>query len=62
MSKSLGSALVTILLSVTVCVILMVAAAIITDQGLYYVAAGLFAVSGVAGVYVVRALQKKIGR
>ena len=59
--KSLGSALVTILISVIVCVILMVAAAIITGDMLYLIAAGLFCISGVASVYVVRNLKNKLG-
>lgn len=59
--KSLGSALVTILISVIVCVILMVAAAIITGDMLYLIAAGLFCISGVASVYVVRNLKNKMG-
>jgi hypothetical protein len=59
--KSLGSALVTILISVIICVILMVAAAIITGDMLYLIAAGLFCISGVASVYVVRNLKNKMG-
>lgn len=59
--KSLGSALVTILISVIICVILMVAAAIITGDMLYLIAAGLFCISGVASIYVVRNLKNKMG-
>jgi hypothetical protein len=59
--KSLGSALVTILVSVVICVILMVAAAIITGEMLYLIAAGLFCISGVASIYVFRNLKNKMG-
>lgn len=60
--KSLGSALVIILVSALICVILTVAAAIITGEWLYYIAAALFGISGLAGVYVVRNLTQKMNQ
>lgn len=59
--NSLGSALVTILVSVSVAVILMVVASVITGDMLYLIAAGLFLISGVASIYVVRNLKDKMG-
>ena len=59
--NSLGSALVIILLSSLVCVALTVVAAVVTGEMLYLIASGLFAVSGIAGVLVVRNLSKKMG-
>ncbi len=59
--NSLGSALITILISVSVAVILMVVAAVITGDMLYLIAAGLFLISGVASIYVVRNLKDKMG-
>jgi len=59
--KSLGSALVTILASSFLCFALTVAAAIATGEWLYLVAGVLFVISGLAGIWVVRSLQKKIG-
>jgi len=58
--KSLGSALVVILISSVLCVLLTVAAAIITGEMLYLVAAVLFLISGVSGIWVVRNLDRKI--
>lgn len=58
--KSLGSALVIILVSAVVCMLLMVAAAVITGEWLYYIAGTLFAISGLAGIYVVRNLSQKM--
>lgn len=58
--KSLGSALVVILISSVLCVLLTVAAAIITGETLYLVAALLFLISGVSGIWVVRNLDRKI--
>jgi len=59
--QSLGSALVIILASALVCTALTVIAAVVTGEMLYLVAAGLFLISGVAGVYVVRSLSRKMG-
>jgi hypothetical protein len=59
--NSLGSALITILVSVSVAVVLMVVAAVITGDMLYLIAAGLFLISGVASIYVVRNLKDKMG-
>lgn len=58
--KSLGSALVVILISSVLCVLLTVAAAIVTGEMLYLVAAVLFLISGVSGIWVVRNLDRKI--
>lgn len=60
--QSLGSALVIILVSALICVVLTVAAAVVTGEPLYYVAAALFGISGIAGVYVVRNLTQKMER
>lgn len=60
-SNSLGSALVIILISSGISFALTLFAAIITREWLYAVAALLFLVSGVAGVWVVNNLRKKIG-
>jgi hypothetical protein len=59
-SSTLTSALVTILVSTSICVILVVVAAIWTGEMLYLVAAALFAISGGAGVWVVRRLRATI--
>ncbi|RPI67208.1 MAG: hypothetical protein EHM43_09320 [Ignavibacteriae bacterium] len=59
--NSLGSALITILVSVSVAVVLMVVASVITGDMLYLIAAGLFLISGVASIYVVRNLKDKMG-
>jgi hypothetical protein len=59
-SSTLTSALVTILVSTSICVILVVVAAIWTGEMLYLVAAALFAISGGAGVWVVRRLRETI--
>jgi hypothetical protein len=58
---SLSSALTTILISAGVCVVLTILAAVITGEMLFLVASALFAVSGGAGVWVVRRLQRTIG-
>ncbi|MEY3385455.1 MAG: hypothetical protein RIR53_266 [Bacteroidota bacterium] len=58
---SLSSALSTILISAGVCVVLTILAAVITGEMLFLVASALFAVSGGAGVWVVRRLQRTIG-
>jgi hypothetical protein len=52
----------TILISTSICVVLMVLAAIWTGEWLYLVAALLFAVSGGAGVWVVRRLRASIDK
>lgn len=57
---SLGSALIMILGSSITCFILTVAATIATGEWLYLVAGALFVISGGAGIWVVRTLQKKI--
>jgi hypothetical protein len=59
-SSTLTSALVTILVSTSICVILVVVAAIWTGEMLYLVAAALFAISGGAGVWVVHRLRATI--
>jgi hypothetical protein len=59
--SSLGSALVIILVSSLACVALTVTATIVTGEKLYLFASGLFVISGLAGVYVVRNLSKKMG-
>lgn len=61
-AKSLLSSLTIILISTAVCVVLMVVAAAFTGELLYLVAAALFIVSGVAGVWVVRKLQRTLGQ
>lgn len=60
-STSLSSALTIILISATVCVILTVAAAVVTGESLFLLASALFAISGAAGVWVVKKLQRTIG-
>lgn len=59
-SSTLTSALITILVSASICVILVVVAAIWTGEMLYLVAAALFAISGGAGIWVVRRLRATI--
>ncbi|MCO6466156.1 MAG: hypothetical protein J5I53_06040 [Bradyrhizobiaceae bacterium] len=59
-TASLTSALSLILVCATLCVIVTVIAGIVTGEWLYYVAAVLFAFSGGAGLYVVKALSAKI--
>ncbi len=59
-SSTLTSALVTILVSTSICVIFVVVAAIWTGEMLYLVAAALFAISGGAGIWVVRRLRATI--
>ena len=58
--NSLGSALVIILVSALICVALTVVAAIVTGEMLYLAASALFAISGGAGVFVVRNLSQKL--
>ncbi|MBU3699197.1 MAG: hypothetical protein FGM33_04195 [Candidatus Kapabacteria bacterium] len=58
---SLSSALVIILLSSCVCLVLTILAAYITGELLFLLAGALFAISGGAGVWVVRRLQRTIG-
>ncbi|MFM8770748.1 MAG: hypothetical protein ACKOE4_01795 [Candidatus Kapaibacterium sp.] len=60
-SASLSSALTMILLCSIVCVVLTVAAAVVTGELLFLLASALFAISGGAGVWVVRRLQRTIG-
>ena len=60
--NSLGSALVTILVSALICVVLTITAAVVTGEPLYYVAAALFGISGLAGVYVIRNLTRKMNK
>ncbi len=59
-SSTLSSALIIILVSTSVCVVLVVGAAILTGEMLYLLAAVLFAISGGAGVWVVRRLRAAI--
>jgi ABC-type bacteriocin/lantibiotic exporter with double-glycine peptidase domain len=59
-SSTLTSALITILISTSLCVVLVVVAAIWTGEWLYLVAALLFAISGGAGIWVVRRLRAAI--
>ena len=61
-AKSLSSSLTIILVSTAVCVVLTVVAAMFTGELLYLVATALFIVSGVAGVWVVRKLQRTLGQ
>ncbi len=56
----LGAALGIILGSSVITTIVTVLAAAITGEVLYYVAAGLFATSGIVGVVVIGKLSKKI--
>jgi hypothetical protein len=60
-SSSLSSALTIILISTTVCVVLTAVAAFITGEMLFLLATVLFAISGGAGVWVVRRLLRTIG-
>lgn len=60
--KSLSSSLMIILISTSVCIILTIAATVITGEMFYLIAAVLFAGSGVAGVWVVRKLQRTLGQ
>lgn len=59
--NSLASALTIILICTTICVVLTVAAAFVTGEMLFLLAAVLFTISGGAGVWVVRRLQRTIG-
>lgn len=61
-SKSLASSLVTILVCSALCVVITIVAAIFTGELLYLVASVLFAVSGAAGWWVVRRLQRTLGQ
>lgn len=61
-NTSLSSALTLILICMGICVALTVAAAIVTGELLFLVASVLFAVAGGSGVWVVRRLQRTIGR
>lgn len=60
--KSLSSALKIILISSSICVVLTIAAAVFTGELLYLVASVLFVASAVAGVWVVRKLQRTLGQ
>lgn len=60
--KSLSSALKIILISSSICVVLTIAAAVFTGELLYLLASVLFAASAVAGVWVVRKLQRTLGQ
>lgn len=60
--KSLGSALLIMLVSCFVAMVLMIITSIITGEWLYIVAAVLFLISGITSVLVVRNLQRKIDR
>lgn len=57
---SLGGALTTILIFTAIGVLGMAFAGFFTGEWLYFVAGGLFAISGVSGVFVVRALRATI--
>lgn len=59
-SSSLSGALTLILGCALLCVVVTVMAGIFTGEWLYYVAALLFAISGIVGVVVVRSLSAKI--
>jgi len=59
---SLSSALKIILISSTICVMLTILAAVFTGEMLYLVASVLFAASAVAGLWVVRKLQRTLGQ
>lgn len=60
--QTLSSALIIILTSNAIAVVFAVIATVYTGDWLYAAAGALFAVSGVAGIYVVRSLQRKIQR
>lgn len=60
--KTLSSSLTIILISTSICMVLTIAAAMLTGEMLYLVAAVLFAGSAVAGVWVVRKLQRTLGQ
>ncbi|MEY2720369.1 MAG: hypothetical protein RLZZ273_1735 [Bacteroidota bacterium] len=60
--KSLSSALKIILISSSICVVLTILAAVFTGEMLYLVASVLFAGSAIAGVWVVRKLQRTLGQ
>lgn len=59
-TTSLGGALTTILISCVLGAILMVVAAIFTDEALYYIPAVIFVVAGALSVVFVRKLEAKI--
>ncbi|MEN9282399.1 MAG: hypothetical protein RL594_1334 [Bacteroidota bacterium] len=61
-NTSLSSALTWILVCTGLCVVLTVVAAFVTGELLFLLASLLFAISGGAGVWVVRRLQRTIGR
>ncbi len=60
--SSLSSALTLILVCSIICVVLTVVASAVTGETLFLLASMLFAISGGAGVWVVRRLQRTIGR
>jgi hypothetical protein len=60
--SSLSSALTLILVCSIVCVVLTIIASVVTGESLFLLASVLFAISGAAGVWVVRKLQRTIGR
>lgn len=60
--KSLASALTIILISSGICVVLTVVAAAITGELLYLLASVLFVGSAIAGIWVVRKLQRTLGQ
>lgn len=57
---SLGGALVTILVSCTLGAILMVVAAVVMAEALYYIPAVIFVLAGALGWVFVRKLDAKI--
>lgn len=58
----LRSARNTILVSLGAAALVTIAIALVLGEPLYYVAALLFVVAGVASVYVIRSLERKIGQ
>lgn len=61
-SSTLSNALIIILVSTSICVVLVIGAALFTGEMLYLLAAVLFAVSGGAGMWAVRRLRAAIER
>lgn len=60
-TNPLQSALIIILVSLSIATAVTTIAGIVVGEPLYFIASGLFVVAGVAGVLVIRSLSRKIG-
>jgi len=59
--EKLNKSLVVILVSNTIAFIVMIIVAFVIDEPLFAIAGVLFILSGIAAIYVIRALKAKIG-